>query len=55
MHRFRAKSHAHTEAGIALAMTGRLRDALRHLEKAERLSPNPKLEQVIADLRAQLK
>ncbi|MFP5211648.1 MAG: tetratricopeptide repeat protein [Acidobacteriota bacterium] len=46
---------AHTQPGIALAMTGRLCDALRHFEKTERLSPNPKLEQVIADLRAQLK
>jgi cytochrome c-type biogenesis protein CcmH/NrfG len=45
---------AHTGLGIALAEAGRLPDALRQFEQAERLRPDPKLERVIADLRAQL-
>ncbi|MGA7242993.1 MAG: tetratricopeptide repeat protein, partial [Terracidiphilus sp.] len=41
--------------GMALSgIPGRLPDALRHLEEADRLRPDPKLEQAIAHLRAEL-
>ena len=41
--------------GMALSgIPGRLPDALRHLEEAERLRPDPELEQAIANLRAEL-
>jgi tetratricopeptide (TPR) repeat protein len=40
--------------GLALSsIPGRLPDALRHLEEADRLRPDPELEQVIAHLRAE--
>jgi tetratricopeptide (TPR) repeat protein len=40
--------------GLALSgIPGRLPDALRHLEEADRLRPDPELEQTIAHLRAQ--
>jgi protein O-mannosyl-transferase len=40
--------------GLALSgIPGRLPDALRHLEEADRLRPDPQLEQAIAQLRAQ--
>ena len=39
--------------GLALSgIPGRLPEALRHLEEADRLSPDPEREQVIAHLRA---
>jgi len=45
---------AHEVLGLALAgIPGRLPDALRHLEEADRLSPDPEREQVIAHLRAE--
>ncbi len=41
--------------GMALSgIPGRLPDALRHLEEADRLRPDPELEQAIAHLRAEL-
>jgi tetratricopeptide (TPR) repeat protein len=40
--------------GLALSRTpGRLPDALRHLEEAERLRPDPELEEAIAQLRSE--
>jgi hypothetical protein len=40
--------------GLALSgIPGRLPDALRHLEEADRLSPDPEREQAIAHLRAE--
>jgi len=40
--------------GLALSgIPGRLPDALRHLEEADRLRPDPELEQAIAHLRAE--
>jgi protein O-mannosyl-transferase len=40
--------------GLALSgIPGRLPDALRHLEEADRLRPSPELEQAIAHLRAE--
>ena len=40
--------------GLALSgIPGRLPDALRHLEEADRLRPDPELEQTIAHLRAE--
>jgi hypothetical protein len=39
--------------GVALSgIPGRLPEALRHLEAAERLKPDPELERAIARLRA---
>jgi protein O-mannosyl-transferase len=40
--------------GVAISgIPGRLPDAIRHLEEADRLRPDPKLEQAIAQLRAE--
>jgi hypothetical protein len=40
--------------GLALSnIPGRLPDALHHLEEADRLRPDPELEQTIAHLRAE--
>jgi protein O-mannosyl-transferase len=47
-------AEAQGDLGVALADMGRFHEALPHFEEAERLRPDPRLEQVIVHMRAQL-